>query len=91
MGPALTGGLGGNERHSASPRGTWRRNNIYIYIYSLQITLFLDDILELICLHTIKWFQVFLSNTNNSIYQVLQCNKNNLHRTVWYQISFNNP
>ena len=23
---------------------------------------------ELICLYTIKWFQVFLSNTNNSIH-----------------------
>ena len=22
---------------------------------------------EIICLHTVKWFQVFLSNTNNSI------------------------
>ena len=23
---------------------------------------------EVICLHTVKWFHVFLSNTNNSIY-----------------------
>ena len=23
---------------------------------------------ELVCLHTVKWFQVFLPNTNNSIY-----------------------
>ena len=26
--PALTGGLGGNEQHPASPLGTWRRNSI---------------------------------------------------------------
>ena len=23
--------------------------------------------LDLICLHTVEWFQIFLSNTNNSI------------------------
>ena len=39
---------------------------IYIYIYmicwvnSLLLTLFLN-VLELICLHTVKWFQVFLT------------------------------
>ena len=26
-----------------------------------------DEFLELISLHTFKWFQVFLSTTNNSI------------------------
>ena len=44
---------------------------IYIYIYGfkeniLEVTLFLIE-LELICLHTVKLFQVFLSNINNSI------------------------
>ena len=30
-------------------------------------TLFLNELLELSGLHTVKQFQVFLSNTNNSI------------------------
>ena len=34
---------------------------------NLFVTLFLNK-LELICLHTVKWFQVLLSNTNNSIW-----------------------
>ena len=44
-----------------------------IYIYnnlsanSLLVALFLNGLLEIICLHTVKLFQVFLSNTNNSI------------------------
>ena len=35
-------------------------NSIYIYIW------FLNELLEHICLHEIKRFKVFLSNTNNS-------------------------
>ena len=35
---------------------------IYI-VNSLLVTLFSNEFLELICLHTSKWFQVFLSNT----------------------------
>ena len=27
-----------------------------IYIYDLFVTLFLDDLFDLICLHTVKWF-----------------------------------
>ena len=26
-----------------------------------------NELLELICLHIVKWFQVLLSNTNNSM------------------------
>ena len=33
----------------------------------MLVTLFLSELLELICLHTVKLFQVFLSNTNKSI------------------------
>ena len=39
----------------------------------MLITLFLNE-LELICLYTIKWFQVLLCNISNSIYQVLLSN-----------------
>ena len=35
----------------------------------MLVTLFLNELLELICLRTVHWFQVFLSNNNNSIYQ----------------------
>ena len=38
-----------------------------LYANSLKVALFLNELLELICLHTVKWFQVGLSNTNNSI------------------------
>ena len=46
--------------------------HIYIYIYDLSAntslaTLFLNGLLEFICLPSVKWFQVFLSLTNNSI------------------------
>ena len=34
---------------------------------SLLVALFLND-QELICLHMVKWFQVLLFKTNNSIY-----------------------
>ena len=36
---------------------------------SLQIILFLSKLLKNISLHTVKWFQAFLPNTNNSITQ----------------------
>ena len=32
----------------------------------------------MICLHTVKWFQVLLFNMSNSIYQVFLHNINNL-------------
>ena len=42
---------------------------IYIYIYlqlnSSRVTSFLEVLLVLICLDTVKLFQVFLANTNN--------------------------
>ena len=28
---------------------------------------------ELICVHTVKWFHVLLSDTNNFIYTVILC------------------
>ena len=51
----------------------------------------MDELLELICLVTVKWFQVFLSKTNNSIYHAFLRNMNNLHTSVWFQITNNNP
>ena len=48
-------------------------NTVYIYLArvrfmsSLLGTVFLNEFLELIYLHTVKWLQVFLSKTNNSI------------------------
>ena len=53
--------------------GYLKTNPIFTYIlnvYDLQ-THFVDTFLnkpELILLYTVKWFQVFLSNTNISIY-----------------------
>ena len=41
-----------------------------------MVTLFLDE-LKLICLHTVKCFQVLLFKISNSIYQVFQSNTNN--------------
>ena len=32
-------------------------------------------------------FQIFLSNTNNSVHQVFLCNMNNLHTAVWFLIT----
>ena len=43
---------------------------LYIWdllVNSLLVTLLLNELLELIRLHKVKWFQVFLSNTYNSI------------------------
>ena len=43
--------------------------SLYIYdlkVNSLLVTLFLNE-LDFICLHTVKWFQELLLNTNNSI------------------------
>ena len=42
-----------------------------------------------LCLHTVKWFQVLLFNTNSSIYQVFLSNTNNLYTSVWFQINNN--
>ena len=47
----------------------------------LKITSFLNE-LELICLHTVEWFQVFLANTNNFI-----CTQLNGWLVVFYIIS----
>ena len=48
--------------------GTSFRFYIYnLYMNSLLVTLFLNNSLEFICLYIVKWFQVFLSNSNNSI------------------------
>ena len=56
--------------------------NGYKYCY-LIVNIFL---ILIICLHTVKWFQVLLFNISNSIYQV-SCNMNNFHTAVWLQIS----
>ena len=51
-------------------------NHVVIYmIYKqkiLSVTLFLNELFELICLHTIKWSQVLLFNISNSTFQVFQ-------------------
>ena len=41
----------------------------------------------MICLLTVKWFQVYPSNNNNSVYQVFLCNTNNLQTAILFQIS----
>ena len=53
-----------------------------LYVNSLLITLLLNKWLELICLHTFKWFQVLLFHMSNSIYQVFLSNTNNLNTDV---------
>ena len=44
-------------------------------------------------MHTVTWFQVFLSNKNNLHiviwFQVFLSNTNNLHTVIWFQILFN--
>ena len=41
-------------------------------------------------LHTVIWYQVYISNTNdlhsNIWYQVFLSNTNNLHIVIWYQV-----
>ena len=39
----------------------------------------------IICLHTIKQFQVLLFSISNFIYEVFLSNINNFHTTVWFQ------
>ena len=45
-------------------------------------------------LHTVIWYQVFLSNTNNLHtviwYQVFLSNTNNLYTVIWYQVFLSN-
>ena len=36
----------------------------------------------MICLHTVQWFQVFLSNTDNSINEIFLGNIDNLRTSV---------
>ena len=43
-----------------------------LYMNSLLVTLFLNE-LELICLHTVKWFQMLPSNSNCSYLQTIKC------------------
>ena len=45
---------------------------------NLLVTLFLNDLLELICMHSVKWFQVFLSNKI-----VLFIKYSNLKQTIY--------
>ena len=40
---------------------------VYVSVNSLLITLFVNLLSELIYLHPVKWLQIFMSNTNNSI------------------------
>ena len=44
-------------------------NNLYVFS-------FLNELLELICLHIVKIFQALLFNINNFIYEVFLCNMN---------------
>ena len=68
------------------PKYTYIYIYIYIYIYSSLITLFLNDLFELICLHTVKWFQVLLFNNTNSVHNVFLWNIDILHTAMWSQI-----
>ena len=38
-------------------------------------------------LYTVKWFEVFLFNSNSSSYQIFLSNTNNLHTALWFQIT----
>ena len=38
-------------------------------------------------MHRVKWYQVFLFNISNSIYQVFLSNMNNLHTAVRFQMT----
>ena len=53
---------------------TCRPNTNNFYPYSFKYSY-----LIIICLHTVIWFQVFLSNTNN------------LLAIIWFQVTNNNP
>ena len=50
----------------------------------------LNELLEVICLHTVKRFQAFQYNIGYSIYQVFLSNTNNFHTVRWFQIINNN-
>ena len=52
-----------------------------IYMRMVCWYLFLNE-LELICLHKVKWFQVFLFNIINCIYQEFLSDTNNLRTAV---------
>ena len=52
--------------------------------------LILNELLEIICLHTVKWLQVLLFNVSNSICQVFVCKTNNLNPALWFQITNDN-
>ena len=52
---------------------------MYRICESLKVILILNE-LEIICLGTINWFRVSLSNTNNSIQQFIH-----LHIVKWFQ------
>ena len=63
--------------------GFWSDTTVFLLLRDATTTLpgttlFLKELLELIHLHTVKWFQVLLFNTNNSVYQVFLFNTNNL-------------
>ena len=62
-----------------------------LYVNSLLVTQFLNESLEPICLHTVEKFQVFLSNSNNYIYQAFLSNMKYFHTVLWFQITNNNP
>ena len=38
----------------------------------------------ILCLHTVRWFQVLLYNISNSIHQVILSNTKNLNTAVWF-------
>ena len=67
----------------SSTEHTHTHGHIYIYIYLLFVIY-----LELICLHTVKWFQVFLFDISISIWLLLSnliliiC----LHTVKWFQV-----
>ena len=39
-----------------------------MYNIKYDLVHFVDNIFKCAFLHTVRWFQIFLSNTNNSIY-----------------------
>ena len=49
-----------------------------------------NKLLELICLHIVKLFQVLMFNRSNFIHQVFLYNIDNLQITAWFRIANNN-
>ena len=61
-----------------------------LFILRSYLHFLLSNFLRVFFSHTVVWYQLFPSNTNNLHtvigYQVFPSNKNNLHTVIWYQV-----